>query len=104
MGFSSIYHLPIWDIQQEIEHQHNFNMDKKRRTNNILQSLDENHHFFYLDMNIAFHEQKTFLDTLICEDENKLLHYILKTIHQHSSGPNLGHLKPQKTVKSSLED
>ena len=35
-------------------------MDKKRRTNNILQSLDENHHFFYLDMNIAFHEQDFF--------------------------------------------
>ena len=103
MGFSPIYHLPIWDIQQEInEYQHNFNMDKKRITSNILQSLDENHQFFYLNMNIAFHEQNTFLDTLICEDENKLLHYILKTIHQHSSGPNLGHLKPQKTVKSSL--
>ena len=90
-------------MQQEInEYQHNFNMDRKEELITFLQSLDENHQFFYLDMKIAFHEYKIFLDTLICEDENKLLHYILKTIHQHSSGPNLGHLKSQKTVKSSL--
>ena len=90
-------------MQQEInEYQHNFNMDRKEELITFLQSLDENHQFFYLDMKIAFHEHKIFLDTFICADENKLLRYILKTIHQHSSGPNLGHLKPQNNCKVKL--
>ena len=61
MGFSSICHLAIWDMQQEInEYQHNFNMDRKEQLITFLQSLDENHQFFYINMNIAFHEHNFF--------------------------------------------
>ena len=48
-------------MQQEInEYQHNFNMNRKEELITFLQSLDENHQFFYLNMKIAFHEHKIF--------------------------------------------
>ena len=48
-------------MQQEInEYQHNFNMNRKEELITFLQSLDEIHQFFYLNMKIAFHEHKIF--------------------------------------------